>query len=86
MLKEIKTRLKHESPDFFKKIQKTAITIGSIGGGILLIPTSMVVLPAALVTVAGYMAACGFVAAFVAKTPVSDPSVLKKDEEPKDNV
>jgi hypothetical protein len=63
-------RLGAPTPKFFKKIIKIGLTIGAIGGGLLAIPTSIVLLPAAIITAAGYMAATGTVAAFVAKTAV----------------
>lgn len=89
-MKEIITRLTNESPTFFKRIQAIAITIGAAGGAILGLPIALsplgvvFVLPATLSTAAGYMVACGIVAAAIAKTPVADSSVLKK-EEPKND-
>lgn len=55
------------TPKFFKKVIAAGITIGAIGGAILASP---VVLPAAVVTAAGYAVTVGSVAAIVAKFAV----------------
>ena len=78
-MKQIWTRLSSESPSFFKKIFAMAITIGSIGGAVLLLPASGVVIPAALLTIASHCVAIGAVAAVVAKFTVKDSDVLKTD-------
>ena len=78
-MKEIITRLTGESPSFFKKVQAIGITLGSIGGGILLLPATGVILPAALLTIASHCVAIGAVAALVAKFTVKDSDVLKTD-------
>lgn len=78
-MKEILKRLTSESPKFFKRIQALGITFGAIGGAIMAIPASVVALPAIVVTMGGYFVAVGIVAAAVAKTTVSDPSVLKTE-------
>lgn len=78
-MKELITRLTSPSPTFFKRIQAIGITVGVIGGTLMALPTTIIILPAALSTAAGYMVAIGTVAAAVAKTPVADPTVLNKD-------
>lgn len=83
-MKEIFIRLTNESPSFFKRLQAIAITVGAVGTAIVTIPASVVVLPAAVTTLGGYLMACGIVAAAIAKTPVTDPSVLKKEESKND--
>ncbi len=77
-MSEIIKRLTSESPTFFKRIQAIGITLGSVGTALLLIPASVVVLPAVVITVAGYFVVAGVVATTVAKTAVADPSVLEK--------
>jgi hypothetical protein len=72
-------RWKSETPDFWKKVQKIGIGIGAVGGIIVSAP---VALPAALITVGGYMVAVGSVAAVLSKLTVKDASVL---EEPLEN-
>ncbi len=79
-MKEILTRITSESPTFFKRIQAIGLSIGSIGTTILLIPASLVALPAVVLTIAGYMVAVGLVAAGGAALPVKDPSVLTKKD------
>lgn len=59
-LKELKNRWKSETPAFWKKVQKVAIAAGVIGGTIIAAP---VALPAAVVTVGGYLVAVGSVGA-----------------------
>ena len=59
-LKELKNRWKAETPKFWKKVQKISIAAGVIGGAIITAPMA---LPAALVTVGGYLVAVGSVGA-----------------------
>jgi hypothetical protein len=63
-LKELKNRWKAETPKFWKKVQKISIAAGVIGGAIIAAP---VALPAALVTVGGYLVAVGSVGATLAQ-------------------
>lgn len=64
-------RLKQPTPSFFRKLRNIGLTIAAIGGSILAAP---VALPAAIVTVAGYLAVAGAVASTVSQ------SVTPKDE------
>ncbi len=80
-MKEIITRFSSESPKFFKRIQAIGISLGAIGGAIVAMPTGIVVLPAAVVTMGGYFVAIGIVAAAVAKTTVTDSSVLQPQQD-----
>lgn len=59
-LKEFKNRWKAETPKFWKKVQKISIAAGVIGGAIIAAP---VALPAAVITVGGYLVAVGSVGA-----------------------
>lgn len=59
-LKELKNRWKAETPKFWKKVQKISIAAGVIGGAIIAAP---VALPAAVITIGGYLVAVGSVGA-----------------------
>ena len=63
-LKELKNRWKSETPKFWKKVQKISIAAGVIGGAIIAAP---VALPAAVITVGGYLVAVGSVGATLAQ-------------------
>lgn len=63
-LKELKNRWKAETPKFWKKVQKISIAAGVIGGAIIAAP---VALPAAVITVGGYLVAVGSVGATLAQ-------------------
>ena len=60
-------RWKAETPDFWKKVQKIGIGIGAVGGVIVGLP---VALPAALVTLSGYLLLAGSVTATLAQLTV----------------
>lgn len=63
-LRELKNRWKAETPKFWKKVQKISIAAGVIGGAIIAAP---VALPAAVITVGGYLVAVGSVGATLAQ-------------------
>ena len=67
MIKETLDRLKKPTPNYFKKVINIGITLGVIGTAIAAAP---VALPAAVVTLGGYLATAGVIAAAVAKTTV----------------
>lgn len=73
-MEKLVKRWKAETPDFWKKVQTIGIGIGAVGGIIVSAP---VVLPAALITIGGYMVAIGSVAAVLSKLTVKDVSVLE---------
>lgn len=62
-------RWKAQTPKFWKRVQKVAITLGAVAGVILTAPIS---LPAAVVTAAGYVATAGTVAATLSQLTVKD--------------
>jgi ABC-type xylose transport system permease subunit len=68
-MKELINRFQSPTPGFFKKLIRVGVIIGTIGAGIITAPVS---LPALVVTVGGYMAAIGGVAATVSKLAVDD--------------
>jgi hypothetical protein len=57
---EIIKRLKEPTPSFWKKVQRIGLTLGVIGGAIMTAPVS---LPAAIVSIGGYLATVGAVSA-----------------------
>ena len=66
---ELKRRWKAKTPIFWKKVQKISIAAGVLGGAIIAAP---VALPAAVVTVAGYLVAVGSVGATLSQLTVDD--------------
>jgi len=62
-------RFNAPTPKFWKKVQQAAITVGAIAGVIL---TAPITLPAAVVTVAGYVATAGTVAATLSQLTIED--------------
>lgn len=57
------------TPKFWKRVQKAAITVGAIAGVIL---TAPITLPAAVITVAGYVATAGTVAATLSQLTIEN--------------
>ena len=66
---KIKDRLKRPSPELFRKITNFCITIGAIGGALLLAP---VTLPAGVIALSGYLVTIGAVGGAVSKLTVKD--------------
>lgn len=73
-MKELKGRWKAKTPKFWKRVQQIAIVAGTIAGVIIAAP---VALPAAVITVAGYVATAGTVAATLAQLTVEDAKKLE---------
>ena len=65
----ISQRWKAPTPNFWKRVQKVAITLGAVAGVILTAPVS---LPAAVVTAAGYVATAGTVAATLSQLTIEN--------------
>lgn len=63
-------RLSSPTPKLFKRIGNVGVAIGSIGTGIIALPSMGVVLPAFVITFAGYCIAAGVVAKGVASLTV----------------
>lgn len=57
------------TPKFWKKVQRVAITLGAVAGVILTAPVSI---PATVITVAGYVATAGTVAATLSQLTVDN--------------
>jgi len=66
---ELKERWQSKTPKFWKKVQRIGVAIGVIGATIVAAP---VVLPASLVTAAGYMVAAGTVTATLSQLTKED--------------
>lgn len=67
----IQQRLKQTTPRFFKKIRNIGLALAAAGTALL---TAPVALPAAVISIAGYLVVAGSVAAAVsqATTPMED--------------
>ena len=63
----ISQRWNAPTPKFWKRVQKAAITVGAIAGVILAAP---ITLPAAVITVAGYVVTAGTVAATLSQLTI----------------
>lgn len=68
----LEQRWKAPTPKFWKRVQKTAITIGAIAGVIIAAP---ITLPAAVLTVAGYVATAGTVAATLSQLTIENNEI-----------
>jgi hypothetical protein len=65
----LKERWQSKTPNFWKKVQRIGVALGVIGATIVAAP---VVLPASLVTAAGYMVAAGTVTATLSQLTKED--------------
>ena len=74
----IQERAKAPTPKFFKVLRTIGLSLLAISGSIMAAP---IALPAAVVTVAGYVAVAGGVISAVSKVTVED-SKAKKDQGP----
>lgn len=70
----ISERFKAQTPKFWKKVQKLGLTLGAIGGVIIASP---IALPAAVISVAGYMVVAGGVTATLSQLTVQDNETNK---------
>jgi len=67
----IAERVKAPTPKFFKTLRTIGLGLAALGGGILAAPVAV---PAALVTIAGYVALAGGVMTAVSQTAVDTNS------------
>lgn len=65
----LEQRWKAPTPKFWKRVQKVAITVGAIAGVIIAAP---ITLPVAVITVAGYVATAGTVAATLSQLTIEN--------------
>jgi hypothetical protein len=74
-MKELKGRWKAKTPNFWKKIQKVAIALGAVAAIVVAAP---IALPAAVVTVAGYVVTAGTVAVTLSQLTVENYKDITK--------
>ena len=72
-------RVKAPTPKFFKTLRTIGLALAGIGGAILAAP---VAIPAALVTIAGYITLAGGVMSAVSQTAVETDSNTNSHETP----
>ena len=65
----IKERMVSPTPKFFRKVRNAALVMGAISSVIL---TAPVVLPAGLVTIAGYLAVASGIAGALSQATIKD--------------
>jgi hypothetical protein len=70
-------RWKAKTPKFWKKVQAIGIGLGLVGGAILSAP---VTLPAAIVSVGGYLVTIGSVSATLSQLTIEDGEVRPKED------
>ncbi|MBL1408810.1 hypothetical protein [Sphingobacterium faecale] len=70
-------RAQAPTPKFFKVLRNIGIVVATIGGAIL---TAPVTLPAAIVTVGGYLAVAGGVISAISQVTVDDKQLKKETE------
>lgn len=66
-MKKLISRIQEPTPKFFKKIRNIGLVLTAVSG---VIATAPVTLPAALVSVAGYLAVAGGIASAISQTAV----------------
>lgn len=69
LLKTLAERSKADTPPFFKKLKLVGLTLAAVGG---ILVASPIALPAAIVTVGGYLIVAGSVATAVSQVTVKD--------------
>jgi uncharacterized membrane protein HdeD (DUF308 family) len=72
-------RVKAPTPKFFKTLRTIGLTLAAVGGAILAAPVAV---PAALVTIAGYITLAGGVMTAVSQTAVDTNSKSGNNEIP----
>lgn len=68
-------RVKAPTPKFFKVLRTIGLSVAAAGGALLTAPIS---LPAAVITVAGYLTVAGTVMTAVSQTAVENPTARKR--------
>ena len=76
-MKEIIQRVSSPTPKFFKTLRNIGLILAAVSTAIV---TAPIALPAAVVTVAGYLAVAGGIASAISQTAV-DGELPKKDSE-----
>jgi hypothetical protein len=67
--KNLVERIQAPTPTFFKRIRNMGLAMGAIGAALLSAP---ITLPAAIISVAGYMATAGLVASAISQVVYQD--------------
>ncbi len=70
-------RIKAPTPKFFRTLRTIGLTLAAIGGAIL---TSPILLPASLITAAGYVAIAGGIVSAISQTAVDNNSASSNNE------
>ncbi len=77
-VKTLIERCKSDTPPFFKKMRLVGLTLAAVGGVLVAAP---IALPAAIVTVGGYLIVAGSVATAVSQVAVKDEECEPKKKE-----
>lgn len=76
-MKNLVERISSPTPKFWKKVRKICLTLGAVGGALLIAP---VALPAGVLTLAGYFVTAGAVGSALATLTKEDKPEEKKSE------
>ena len=76
-------RMKAPTPKFFRVLRTIGLALAAAGGALLAAP---VALPAAVITVAGYLAVAGSVATAVSQTAIPIDEDADADDDPLNHV
>ena len=76
-------RMKAPTPKFFRVLRTIGLALAAASGALL---TAPIALPAAVVTVAGYLAVAGTVATAVSQTAIPKEEDAATDDDPSDYV
>lgn len=74
-------RAQAPTPKFFRVLRSVGLVVATVGAALL---TSPVVLPAAIITIGGYLTVAGSVLSAISQVTVDDNWVQKEPEEPSD--
>jgi len=70
-------RAKAPTPKFFRVLRTVGLVLATVGGAILTAPVSM---PAAIVSVAGYLTVAGGVITAVSQVTVDDQAIAQEED------
>lgn len=76
LLQTLTERSKANTPPFFKKLRLVGLALAAVGGVLVASP---VAIPAAIVTIGGYLIVAGSVATAVSQVAVSEEEGKKKE-------
>jgi hypothetical protein len=78
LFKTLKERCQADTPPFFKKLRLVGLTLAAAGGVLVASP---IAIPAAIVTVGGYLIVAGSVATAVSQVAVSNEECSDKKKQ-----